>query len=601
MTSHGSPNPQKTHKLVWTLPVCHLQRKYVPQTDSFTPSFIEDTYITLWQPLTTDQQNRQPWLIQKRMVETGGNTMPALNILAEKNTIKALQILDLPCAQLVDPPPPGLQKSPEQGALEVWTTYGGMSLEDVFKQTLNKDEYTAAFVAALKVIDRFAEANTLMLDCKARNFVIEMSEVTFGALNFQQCVAIDHAHTVTAQGAAQRRWPHIGLQDGDAPEVVELLKRDKAQSMKQIAGCPYGSYAELRKSFLRGSITQQEYAGWMSKLTSPNFGGALERNELDAGRAMQSIFANGWLTHLVPGAQKRLAANAHMWLASHAKIIQKMASPKPADRYDRLQDVITELTRGITIPEHSNTSLRIDLKGRRPSVRGGSDPDTNPEDMDEVPAQVEETRTPVTPVTPVTPPNPSVPGNSDPGRFFPEHDGSSSAGNSEIKVKDVAATHPLPAWIMQQWQRHRLPPVPAWARRTAMVATLVLVVGLLLSQAIVRDPTPQTLAKAHELVQFEQLQRMLDKQITLSGRKPVYDKLTTLARQSKDQEIKEGIQRVLTSRYEDLVAQLRLNTEGKLVTQIQVNSPQYAAIFREIQELADQGVVEANIWKNIQN
>lgn len=231
--------PIPSHEPVWTLDVKHGHSN---------GRFEIDTHITLLKP-----RNPGPWLIEKRLDELPGHfPPPALMVAGEKAMITKLTAMELPVAPL------GTGVALESGGNDdpycVMTVYGGPSVPEILRHPLPQVDYAAVFYAVLVFCyQRLAAMGVLPLDSSPRNVVIELSGVRTGHLMFKQAWSIDHAHTIVAGQAESQRVPHIGLPEGSAPEVVQLLEHEFKQLLNE-ALPSWGCCRKRKKSYVKPRI-----------------------------------------------------------------------------------------------------------------------------------------------------------------------------------------------------------------------------------------------------------------------------------------------------------------------------------------------------------
>ncbi len=368
MSAASRPLPPRLVHL-WTLNIRHLHGRQ---------GLVVDTHVSLHR----SDEPASRLLICKTLDEIPGHLPPpALMVSEERAAITRLQSKGLPCVALV-----GEDVTGPQGPYALWTEYAGPSVQEVFRHALPQADYGHLLHAVMRTYAAFAAAGELPLDAVQRNVLVQLSHQNEGHLMFDAVRSVDHAHTIGAGHAAGSRSPFIKMEDGSAPEIADLLRKDRERPLPQQApGCPFASLADLR---LRSAAEQ---AFWLERMDSPFLGGALDRGELDLGRAIQSVFATGLLSAL---RRQRMAGGADLlpserwttealgYLDSMLPVLQRMASSRPQDRFPSLQDAGLALAAGLPLPRQSTGRIQL-IPPQGETVLGGSQPETEaPDDFD---------------------------------------------------------------------------------------------------------------------------------------------------------------------------------------------------------------------------
>lgn len=451
-TASGTMPPRLVH--LWTLNIRHLHGRQ---------GLVVDTHVSLHR--TEDPTGRL--LICKTLDEIPGHLPPpALMVSEERAAIARLQSKGLPCVALV-----GEDATGPQGPYALWTEYAGPSVQEVFRHALPQADYGHLLHAVMRTYAAFAAAGELPLDSVQRNVLVQLSHQTEGHLLFDAVRSVDHAHTVGAGRAAGSRSPFIKMEDGSAPEIADLLRKDRERPLAQQApGCPFDSLADLR---LRSAAEQ---AFWLERMDSPFLGGALDRGALDLGRAIQSIFATGLLSALrrqqmAGGADllpsERWTSEAMGYLDSMLPVLQRMASSRPQDRFPSLEDAGLALAAGLPLPRQSTGRIQL-IPPQGETVLGGSQPETEA-----------------------------------PDDFGPLEDllTTTEAATGMVRPQDSSRTQPDRWWTTARRANNRQ--ANPWLG--ALAATVGL--ALLLWASWVPDPTPTSVAQARQLHELSNLQR----------------------------------------------------------------------------------------------
>lgn len=513
-------SPDGQYQKVWHFDVRHKQQNSDPQK---TAAQEIDTRITLWK---SKNPSGNTWVVEKRLFEMPGN-LAALTVHEEKHIIKTLMEMGLPCAELA----PWRDTLGGNDPYALFTRYVGPSPEELFRHRLVDDEYAATMAAHINALVPYRDARVLLTDAGARQYGIALSETRMGQILFKQCKPLDHAHDVIAEGAANRRWPYLGLKMEAAPELVALLEKDTHLSMSTpIPGCPATSWAAMKQ------LPPNERTHWMLQLKSPNLGGALENGELNIDAALQSLLAFSWkellVSNLVPS--RRLHPNAVAFLEKRRRLLDKMNHPDPLQRYESLEAAAAAWLDGKDMPETSTTRIVLLTPGTEP-VEGASMPDT------------------------------LLPHSGGFDGFFKWEEAGSPDQGQDFDGNGQG-------WGPQSWPDNRLSEATATAsviwsstpRLRLLTYTVVTCAALvwLLATGLVREPTPQLLRQADELEQLDRIELML-KRPGAPEQKQAVKSLMQLQASAASESVRQRAKEVLDEQWAAVINQVPLAIDGR--------------------------------------